>query len=84
MNTTLKFALPTLLFLAFFQNLTPRGETPRKETDSFCSQAELHARKMQTDETYRQASQRLEEQLYALWNSRRANSTGPSASLCGG
>ena len=66
MNTTLKLALPALLFLAFFQSLTPRGETPRKETDSFCSQAELHARKMQTDESYRLASQRLEDQLYAL------------------
>ncbi|MCB0596272.1 MAG: gliding motility-associated C-terminal domain-containing protein [Lewinellaceae bacterium] len=82
MNTSLKLTLPILLFLAFFQSTVPPGSASPADTDEFCSQSELHRQKLQQDDAYRIASQRLEEQLYslsrqpALWNSRHANSTG--------
>ncbi|MCB0579385.1 MAG: PKD domain-containing protein, partial [Phaeodactylibacter sp.] len=87
MNISLKLALPALLLLAFFQNPAPRENTPAADSGGYCAQAPLHQQKLQEDPAYRQASQRLEEQLYALaqqpaqWNSPGGNSTerGPLA-----
>ncbi|MCB0589175.1 MAG: hypothetical protein KDD06_28060, partial [Phaeodactylibacter sp.] len=63
MKTPLAFTICALLCLSFYQ----LQQSPAPESaDAFCSQAELHRQKMQADAAYRQASLRMEEQLYAL------------------
>jgi len=65
MNIPLKLALPAFLFLSLFQSPTLHKGASAEGPGGFCAQAELHRQKLQADETYRQASRRMEAQLYA-------------------
>ncbi|MCB0616148.1 MAG: hypothetical protein KDC75_22675, partial [Phaeodactylibacter sp.] len=63
MKTTLALTLCALFGLSFYW-LHP--EPALENTDAFCTQAQLHARKMQTDDAYRRTTQRMEERLLSL------------------
>ncbi|MCB0567160.1 MAG: PKD domain-containing protein, partial [Phaeodactylibacter sp.] len=63
MKTSLALTLCALFGLSFYWL---HSEPALENTDAFCTQAQLHARKMQTDDAYRRTTQRMEERLLSL------------------